>query len=191
MHKQKFFRGHRVKIADKLPESMDHFEAGCEAIVDHSGSERDRGGGNIEIYGLLLLTKHPHYVAWYEEDQLTLIDSDRDVGEEILQRFTQRRIKRKTMKDIEALSCNCKRCREVKKELLVLNETFEEFRYRCKFRKYYQQYTNGEFIYGGKSTGKDGVDFGAIKCIHPKSTTGWCKGANTAKNCPRLEIPYV
>ena len=86
MSKQRFFRGHRVKIADKLRNSMSHFESGCEAIVNHSYSDR-YGGDDNGSYGLLLLTKNPHYVAWYDEGQLTLIDSDRDAGERILQRY--------------------------------------------------------------------------------------------------------
>lgn len=86
MRRQKFFRGHRVKIADKLPEEMSHFEAGCEAIIRSSYSD-EYGGDNVEDYGLLLLTENPHHVWWYEEDQLTLVDSDRDAGEELLQQY--------------------------------------------------------------------------------------------------------
>ena len=92
---QKFFRGHRVKIADELPWSMSHFPgAGKEAIVDHSASDRHLGarGRRLEEYGLLVKTDTGWtYSAWYDEEHLTLVDSDRDAGEQILQDYKGRK----------------------------------------------------------------------------------------------------
>lgn len=88
---QKFFRGHRVKIAAELPSYMSHFDgAGCEAIV--RGSYADLCGsieGDID-YSLLILGDKPASCAWYEEGLLTLVSSDRDAGEMILQEYKNR-----------------------------------------------------------------------------------------------------
>lgn len=93
MKKQKFLRGQRVKITDKMPTYMRHFTCGCEAIVEGSYSDlchstREEEDDEEKIgYGLLLLTDKPHTSAWYEEDQLTLICSNRDRGEVLLQKY--------------------------------------------------------------------------------------------------------
>lgn len=72
--------------------------------------------------------------------------------------------------------------------VLILNETFERFRYRCGLRKYYQRYTNDEVVDGGKTLGKYGIDFGPVKCVHSETATGRCREDNTAESCPRLKM---
>jgi len=85
MKKQKFFRGHRVRIADNLGPAMTHFPAGLEAIVVHSYSDA-YGGNNHHDYNLLVHEPDGwHVTAWYHEKQLTLLDADRDKGEAVLQ----------------------------------------------------------------------------------------------------------
>lgn len=84
--KQKFFRGHRVKVAKDLGPHMTHFDNDCEAIVIGSYSDQF-GGNNTDSFSLLLLTERPYTCSWYEKNQLTLINSDRDEGEEILQKY--------------------------------------------------------------------------------------------------------
>lgn len=92
--KQKFLRGHKVKIADEMPSWMSHFRSGCEAIV--VGSYRDQFGGgkrDAQQYELALLDKKGKVYdtsAWYEEYQLTLVDTDRDKGEDLLQEWENR-----------------------------------------------------------------------------------------------------
>lgn len=88
--KQKFFRGHRVKIAEKLPNYMSHFSgAGCEAIVEYSYSDIYRGN-NVKDYGLCILEKGKlFYLSWYQENLLTLINDNRDEGEKILQSYKE------------------------------------------------------------------------------------------------------
>ena len=89
---QCFVRGQRVKIDDKLPSFMSHFEAGCEAIVDHS--YRDMyGHGGSEQYSLMLLRDGKGYnrVSWYMKELLTLVSTDRDAGEILLQEYNARR----------------------------------------------------------------------------------------------------
>lgn len=86
MKKQKFFRGHRVHITANLPKSMSHFTGDVDAIVDGSYSDQ-YGGSNVDDYSLLLLTKRPYRVSWYHEHQLTLVNSDRDAGERLLQKY--------------------------------------------------------------------------------------------------------
>lgn len=94
MKKQKFIRGQRVKITNEMPSYMRHFTCGCEAIVEgsysdlcHSSYQHKDDYDRQISYGLLLLTDKPHTCAWYDEDQLTLICSDRDKGEALLQKY--------------------------------------------------------------------------------------------------------
>lgn len=66
MNKQKFKMGDLVQVADDLGSMMSHFTSGCRAIViEISGGE----------YGLFLEGSGVSY--WYEEHQLTLIESKR------------------------------------------------------------------------------------------------------------------
>ena len=89
MRTQKFWRGERVKVADEMPVWMSHFEAGCEAIVDHSYRDMYGPGGSELEYSLLLLMPYPRRVAWYPANLLTLVDADRDAGEAILQAYNE------------------------------------------------------------------------------------------------------
>jgi hypothetical protein len=77
----KFIRGDTVKICKILPNYMDHFESNKLAIVSRSDKKQ---------YVLVILHPKPHYIAWYEEDQLILIDDNRDKGEKVLQEFENR-----------------------------------------------------------------------------------------------------
>lgn len=71
---QKFKKGDLVKIAKDLGSSMSHFTNDCEAIV--MGSYADKfGGPDTKSYTLFL--ENGGECAWYEEHQLTLIESDR------------------------------------------------------------------------------------------------------------------
>jgi len=101
---QKFQRGQRVKIANKLPSYMSHFESNCEAIVKYTYKEKYGGGiAQAKEYSLYILVKpdtdivdlesgkikhdlRGYSVSWYEENQLTLIDANVKVGLRILGR---------------------------------------------------------------------------------------------------------
>ena len=83
---QKYFRGHRVKIAEDLGPSMAHFTGDCEAIVIGSYSDQF-GGDNDDSYSLLLLTEQQYSVSWYREHKLTLLSIDGDEGERLLQKY--------------------------------------------------------------------------------------------------------
>jgi hypothetical protein len=87
--KQKFLRGQRVRIGE-MPPWMRHFEHNTDAIV--VGSYRDQyghgDGKSHQQYTLLLFNQDGTIhgtCSWYLENQLTLIDSDRDKGEQIIQ----------------------------------------------------------------------------------------------------------
>lgn len=89
MH-QKYFRGYRVKIADKLPDCKSHFPTGIEAIIVGSYSDLyddmpDTDEGEEHEYAVLLLKEVPDHCAWYEESLLTLVSKDRILGEKLLQ----------------------------------------------------------------------------------------------------------
>ena len=89
---QKFFRGHRVKIADEMPRYMSHFECGIEAIIDHSYDDIYSGTSDSVKYAVLLLMPDgsKRSVAWYDQDLLTLVSDGRDAGEAILQSYKKR-----------------------------------------------------------------------------------------------------
>jgi len=58
--KQKYFRGHRIKIQNTMPSYMSHFECGCEAIVQGSYTDLCGKTDTPPEYSLLLLTDEPH-----------------------------------------------------------------------------------------------------------------------------------
>ena len=71
---------------------MSHFTSGVDAIIVLSYSDQFTNQEE-ESYQLLLI--HPNgntsQSAWYHEDQLTIIDGDRDRGEMILQEHKDKR----------------------------------------------------------------------------------------------------
>jgi len=86
---QKFLTGYEVKIDDKLHPSMDHFPAGCNAIVMYTYSQAF-GGRDIKSYSLVLLDEdHRPYneVSWYDESQLTLVSKDIEAGMKIAEDY--------------------------------------------------------------------------------------------------------
>ena len=89
MKKQKFSRGHRVRIADDLGTAMRHFPAGRDAIIVGSYSDLYVGSTlqHDHEYSLMLQEDDGtiNTNSWYHEAQLTLIDGDREKGEKLLQ----------------------------------------------------------------------------------------------------------
>lgn len=74
MKTQKYKNGDLVRVAKNLRPSMSHFASDCDAIVIHSYADK-YGGNNINSYCIHI--KGEGQCAWYEECQLTLIESDR------------------------------------------------------------------------------------------------------------------
>lgn len=76
---QKFFKGDLVQVGE-MPISMSHFTGNCKAIVLYTYAEKygRRGSNPDKDYSLFILKRGDcGEVAWYHEDQLTLIESDR------------------------------------------------------------------------------------------------------------------
>ena len=76
---QKFFKGDLVQVG-MMPINMSHFEGNCKAIVLYTYAEKyGRSGSNPDKdYSLFILKRgERNEVAWYHENQLTLIESDR------------------------------------------------------------------------------------------------------------------
>ena len=69
---QKFPKGARVRIADDLGPFMSHFQSGVDATVLYTYAHA-YGGGNVKDYCLDI--DGGGSVAWYHENQLTLIES--------------------------------------------------------------------------------------------------------------------
>jgi len=93
---QKFKRGSRVHIADEMPPSMRHFQHGIDAIVEYTYAQKakhDRRysqSGDFKTYSLLLLDaegKPTGPVAWYEEEQLSLLSEDIHTGLDIIEQY--------------------------------------------------------------------------------------------------------
>lgn len=84
--KQKFLRGQLVYIGD-MPQHMSHFPNNFIGLIQYS--YRDAyGGANTSNYSIMRWSDSVCQLissAWYEEDQMTLLDNDRDMGEELLQ----------------------------------------------------------------------------------------------------------
>lgn len=80
MTEQKFWRGHRIRVA------RDKFEA----IVVGSYSDLHQSQSR-PVYALVQLRGETgvNWLAWFEEAELSLIDADRDKGEAILQAYKQ------------------------------------------------------------------------------------------------------
>ena len=73
---QKFFKGDLVQVGE-MPEHMSHFAGNCKAVVLYTYSEKYGGGAReSKQYCLYVLPKEGE-TAWYDEDQLTLIEPDR------------------------------------------------------------------------------------------------------------------
>lgn len=71
---QKFKKYDLIKVNKQLSESKSHFECDCEAII--IGSYRDQyGGENTSQYTIYI--KGSGEVSWYNEDELSLVESDR------------------------------------------------------------------------------------------------------------------
>ena len=87
--KQKFLKGFEVKVDDKMPPMMSHFESGFNGIVDHTYSEA-YGGDNINSYCLVVLDENRNpinRISWYYENQLTLVSDDMMKGMEIIESY--------------------------------------------------------------------------------------------------------
>jgi len=76
MSAQLFNKGDLVKIADKLPQSMCHFSAGCNAFIEYSYwekySRKDEKFNEDHMYRVIF-ENLSNTSAWYPEETMTLI----------------------------------------------------------------------------------------------------------------------
>ena len=86
--KQKFPRRSRVKVTDTMPDHMKHFTCGFEGIVEYTYGQKFCDDCHDE-YSLIVLEngKPINTEAWYEEDQLTLVDGDTTKGLKIIEDY--------------------------------------------------------------------------------------------------------
>lgn len=77
--KQKYSIHSFVRVADKLPLNMSHFDSGFDAIVTGTYSQR-YGGNDVKSYSLCKIDNGEvvNAISWYQEDQLSLL-SDQDI----------------------------------------------------------------------------------------------------------------
>jgi hypothetical protein len=90
--KQKFKKLSFVRVCDVMPRYMSHFESGFDAIVKGTCSQL-HGDTDIDNYSLYKIVndKIVDCMAWYEENQLTLIDdNNRDKAEEMIEAYNFR-----------------------------------------------------------------------------------------------------
>ncbi len=86
---QKFKRGAFVKVTDEMPPWMSHFEKGFLGIVEYTYAQKYRCG-NYNEYCLTQLDdagKPINSLAWYDENQLTLVDDDLKAGVRIIEQY--------------------------------------------------------------------------------------------------------
>lgn len=87
--KQKFRKLSFVKVADKMPPHMSHFECGFIGIVDGTYSQMF-GGDNIDSYCLYVVEDDEivDQIAWYKEYQLELFDEQDSLkAEEMIEEY--------------------------------------------------------------------------------------------------------
>jgi len=87
--KQKFKRGAKIRVCKEMPPNMSHFDSDFEAIVEYTYNQK-YGGGDIDSYSLIMLDENGdpiNSIAWYEENQLTLIDNDIKTGLKIISNY--------------------------------------------------------------------------------------------------------
>jgi hypothetical protein len=72
---QKFHNGDLVRVAKDLGPCMSHFSNDCDAIVKYSYEDKYGGPSCNPTYGIFIKGKGTS--AWYDEHQLTLIESGR------------------------------------------------------------------------------------------------------------------
>jgi hypothetical protein len=72
---QKFRKNTFVRVCDDMPEHMSHFTCGVDAIVSNTYSQAN-GGKDVKSYSLYLIKDGRIYnpCAWYDEDQLALLE---------------------------------------------------------------------------------------------------------------------
>ena len=87
--KQKFRKLSFVKVCDEMPQSMSHFDSGFDAVIEGTYSQI-YGGKDIYNYSLFKIEddKIVDSISWYEEEQLTLSESqDRDKAEDMIEEY--------------------------------------------------------------------------------------------------------
>jgi hypothetical protein len=87
--KQKFRQLTFVKVDDKMPEHMSHFDKGFIGIVEATYSQL-YGGNDITSYSLYKVedNKIINNISWYDESQLTeLPKQDRLKAEEMIEAY--------------------------------------------------------------------------------------------------------
>ena len=87
--KQRFKRGSKVHVCKEMPLYMSHFESDFDAIVKYTYGQKF-GGSDVDSYALIMLDdsdKPINSVAWYEEDQLTLVSDDVEAGLKIIEQY--------------------------------------------------------------------------------------------------------
>lgn len=93
---QKFKRGSRVRVTNKMPSNMTHFRCGFDAIVEYTpkqASLRDKNYGSDQSdskYSLLRLDSNGEPTggcAWYPEETLTLLSDDIRAGLDTIEQY--------------------------------------------------------------------------------------------------------
>lgn len=91
---QKFASGSKVQVTDKMPRHMFHFESGFQGIVEYTYGQKYGGVDDVKSYSLIVLDsdgKPVNSIAWYEENQLTLLDDDLESGKSIINEYRKAR----------------------------------------------------------------------------------------------------
>lgn len=88
--KQKFPIGTFVRVCKDMPIHMSYFEKDFIGIVEGTYKQLCGGDNNIKDYALIYLDDNGvpiMSIAWYEEDQLTLVSTDTKKGKILIGQF--------------------------------------------------------------------------------------------------------
>lgn len=90
--KQKFRKLSFVHVCKDMPKQMSHFDSDFDAIIEGTYSQL-YGGTDIDSYSIYMIKdgKVVNCIAWYKENQLTLLKKqDRKKAEEMIEEFNFR-----------------------------------------------------------------------------------------------------
>ncbi len=93
--KQKFRKLSFVHVGNNMPSEMSHFDKDFDAIVDGTFSQI-HGGRDIDSYAVFKIKdgKIINWIAWYKEDQLSLLpEQDIYKAEDMIEEYHFRRRK--------------------------------------------------------------------------------------------------
>jgi hypothetical protein len=90
---QKYLPGQRVKISDKMPPMMSHFDKGMDAIVLYTYAQAC-SGKDFKSYSIAPINKNGNVysmISWYPEKLLTFVNDNYRENWELVEKYINKR----------------------------------------------------------------------------------------------------